>query len=143
MGVPKSRKEVQAFMGFMNFYHHCIKDISKLATLLTDTTSEQFKDKNWQWSHLSKKAFEALKQRFTTVPVLRHYDPILPIIVEMDAGDFAIRVVRSQKEDRVQPVAFYSRKMIAIELNYDIHDKEMLAIGSSFKEWRRYLEGAE
>jgi hypothetical protein len=77
------------------------------------------------------------------VPVLWHYNPTLLIIVEMDASDFAMRAVLSQKEDRVQPVAFYARKMIAGELNYDIHDKEMLVIVSSFKEWRRYLEGAE
>jgi hypothetical protein len=76
-------------------------------------------------------------------PVLCHYDPTLPIIVEMDASHFAIGVVLSQKEARVQPVAFYSRKMTASELTYDIYDKEMLAIVSVFKEWRRYLEGAE
>jgi hypothetical protein len=52
-------------------------------------------------------------------------------------------VALSQKEDRLQPVAFYSWKMIATELNYDIHNKEMLAIVSSFKEWRRYLDGTE
>jgi hypothetical protein len=61
----------------------------------------------------------------------------------MDASDSAIGVVLLQKEDRVYPVAFYSRKMTATELNYDIHKKEMLAIISSFNEWRRYLEGAE
>ena len=140
---PKSQKEVQAFMGFANFYRRFIKDFSKLAKPLTDTTAEQFKGKNWRWSELCEKAFEALKQRFTTAPVLRHYDPTLPIIVETDASDFAIGAVLLQKEDRVQPVAFYSRKMTATELNYDIHDKEMLAIVSAFKEWRRYLEGAE
>jgi hypothetical protein len=61
----------------------------------------------------------------------------------MDTSNCTIEVVLSQKEDRGQLVAFYSRKMITIELNYDIHNKEMLAIVSSFKEWRRYLEGAE
>jgi hypothetical protein len=61
----------------------------------------------------------------------------------MDATDFAIGVGLSQKDDRDQPVAFYSRTMTATELNYDIHEKEMLAIVSSFKEWRRYLEGTE
>jgi hypothetical protein len=74
---------------------------------------------------------------------MSHYDSILPIIVETDASDFAMRAVLSQKDDRVQLLAFYSRKMIARELNYDIYDKEMLAIVSSFKEWRRYLDGAE
>jgi hypothetical protein len=64
-------------------------------------------------------------------------------MVEMDASDFAIGAGLSQKEDRVQLVAFYSRKLIATELNYDIHDKEKLVIVSPFKEWRRYLEGTE
>jgi hypothetical protein len=130
-------------MGFVNFYCRFIKDISKLAKVLTDTTSEQLKGKNWRWSDLCEKVFEALKQRFTTAPVLQHYDPLLPIIVEIDASDFAIGDVLSQKEYRVQPIAFYSRKMIATELNYNIYDEEILAIGSSFKEWRRYLEGAK
>jgi hypothetical protein len=76
-------------------------------------------------------------------PVLHHYDPILLIIVEVDASDFAIRMILLQKEDRVQPVAFYSRKMTSIDLNYDIHNKEMLVIVSPFKERRIYLEGAE
>jgi hypothetical protein len=64
-------------------------------------------------------------------------------MVETDGSHFAIGAVLSQKEDRVQLVAFYSKKMIATEFNYDIYDKEMLAIVSSFKEWRRYLEGTE
>jgi hypothetical protein len=84
-----------------------------------------------------------LKQRFTTAPVLRHYDPRLPITVEPDVSDFAIGVVQSQIEDRVQLVAFYCKKMTATELNYDIHNKEISAMFSSFKESRRYLEDAE
>jgi hypothetical protein len=52
-------------------------------------------------------------------------------------------VVLSQQENRVQPVAFYSRTITATEYNYDIYDKEMSAIVPAFKEWRRYLEGAE
>jgi hypothetical protein len=59
------------------------------------------------------------------VIVLWHYDPILPIIVETDASDFAIGAVLSQKEDRVQPVALYSRKMTPTELNYDIYNQEI------------------
>jgi hypothetical protein len=87
--------------------------------------------------------FDGLNQRFTTALVLQYYDPTLSNIVETDASDFAIGAVLSQKDDRLQPVAFYSKKMIITELNYDIHNKEMLAIVSAFKEWRRYLEGAE
>jgi hypothetical protein len=71
------------------------------------------------------------------------HNPTLSLIVELDASDFAIGAVLLQKEDRVQLVAFYSSKIMAKELKYDIHDKEMLAIVSSFKESRRFLEGAE
>jgi hypothetical protein len=77
------------------------------------------------------------------VPVLHHYDPTLPIIVGTDASDFIIGVVLSHEENRVQLVALCSRTMTTTELNYDIHDKAMLAIVSAINEWRQYLEGGE
>jgi hypothetical protein len=73
-------------------------------------------------------------QRFTIVPILLHYDLRLPSIIEKNVSDFAIGTVLSQKEESVQPVAFYFRKMIAIELNYNIYIKEILVIISVFKE---------
>ena len=66
---------------------------------------------------------------FTEAPILRHFDPNEEIIVETDASDFAISAVLSQKfEGRLHPVDFMSRKMNEHEINYDIHNKEMLAI---------------
>jgi hypothetical protein len=88
-------------------------------------------------------AFEVLKYWSITAPVLWYYDLTLPIIVETDTSDFVIGAVLSQIEDRVQSVTFYCRKMTATALNYHIHDKEILAIVSTFKEWTRYVEGAE
>ena len=43
----------------------------------------------------------------------------------------------------MHPVAFHSRKFLPAEINYEIHDKELLAIVDAFKHWRRYCEGAE
>jgi hypothetical protein len=65
---------------------------------------------------------------------LFYYDPILQVIVETDITDVAIGAILFQKEERVQPVAIYSRNIIATELNYVIYDKEMLAIVSTFQE---------
>jgi hypothetical protein len=110
-------------MGLANFYTGFIMACSKGAKPLTDTISEQFKDKNWPWSDLNKKACVALKQRFTMSQVLRDYNPILPIIVELNGSDSAIGAVLLQKEDRVRPVAFYSRRMTSTELNYIIYNK--------------------
>jgi hypothetical protein len=65
------------------------------------------------------------------------------VIVETDASDFALGAVLSQRdgENRLHPVAFHSRKFAPAEINYKIHDKELLAIVDAFKHWRRYLEG--
>jgi hypothetical protein len=89
-------------------------------------------------------AFDELKRRFTTAPILGHFDPRKVCVVETDASDFALGAVLSQKGDngRLYPVAFHSRKFTPAEINYEIYDKELLAIVNCFKVWRRYLEGA-
>ncbi|PRP74157.1 putative gag/polymerase/env polyprotein, partial [Planoprotostelium fungivorum] len=71
--------------------------------------------------------------------VCRHFDLSLPIVLETDASDFAISGVLSQRhKDGVHPVGFMSRKMQPAELNYDTHDKELLAIIESLKGWQHY-----
>ena len=66
------------------------------------------------------------------------------MIVGTDASDFALGAVLSQrdKEGHLHPVAFHSRKFQPAEINYEIHDKELLAIVDAFKHWRRYCQGA-
>jgi len=66
------------------------------------------------------------------------------VIIESDASDFAIGAVLSQRDEkgRLHPVAFHSRKFQLVEINYEIHDKELRAIVDAFKHWRRYCEGA-
>jgi hypothetical protein len=73
--------------------------------------------------------FQALKHRFTTEPILRHYQPRLETKLETDASYFAIGAVFFQNHDGVWcPVAYISRPLNAAKRNYDVHDKEMLAI---------------
>ena len=64
--------------------------------------------------------------------------------METDASDFTLGAILSQRdhENRLHPVAFHSRKFSPAEINYEIHDKELLAIVDSFKHWRRYCKGA-
>lgn len=73
---------------------------------------------------------------FIEAPVLGIYNPKLPITVETDASDYAIGATLSQPDEqgRLHPIAYYSRKMSPPERNYDIHDKELLAIVTAFKE---------
>ena len=138
--APDSVKGVQSFLGFANFYRRFIEGYSKLTRPLTDLTK---KSEKFLSSDECGRAFEELKQSFTSAPILRHYDPELPCIIECDASDFAIGAVLSQEfEGRLHPVALHSRKMNKHEINYEIRDKELLAITAAFKEWHRYLVGA-
>jgi len=91
-----------------------------------------------------KEAFEELKTRFKTVPILSHFDRGRRTVVETDASDFVLGCVLSQYQGRrLHPVAFHSQRLNSAETNYQIHDKELLAIMEAFKEWKRYLWGQE
>ncbi|KAG5716582.1 hypothetical protein E4T56_gene16161 [Termitomyces sp. T112] len=103
-------------------------------------------DTAWQWEPPQQAAFDALKQSVTSKPVLLFPDDDSPFHVEADSSDFATGAVLSQqsKEDgKWHPVAFYSKSLNAVEQNYIIHDKKMLAIIWSFEEWQHFLEGAQ
>ncbi|KAG5717483.1 hypothetical protein E4T56_gene4852 [Termitomyces sp. T112] len=102
------------------------------------------KDAAWWWESLQQMAFGALKQAVTSKPVLLFPDDGSPFHVEADSSDFATGEVLSQqsKDDgKWHPVAFYSKRLNAVEQNYKIHDKEMLSIIWSFEEWWCFLEG--
>jgi hypothetical protein len=136
---PKSVKEVQSFLGFANFYRRFIENFSKICKPLTSATAGG--KTSVTWTPECESAFTELKAMFTSAPILAHFDSTLPTVLETDASDFAVGAVLSQLHGkRLHPVAFHSRKMDKAEINYDIHDKEMLAIVAAFKEWSRYLE---
>jgi hypothetical protein len=141
--TPTSLTEVQAFLGFANFYRRFIKDYSRIARPLTELTKMEA-GRKWAWNEHAEDTFRELKKRFTTAPVLAHFDAQRPIVIETDASDFAIGAILSQRdgENRLHPVAFHSRKFQPAEINYEIHDKELLAIVDTFKHWQRYCEGA-
>ena len=78
---------------------------------------------------------------FATAPILKHFHPEIAVTVETDASDFALgRILSERYDQRLHPVEFHSPKFTPAEINYDIHDKELLAIVDCFKMWRRYLE---
>ena len=86
-----------------------------------------------------------MKKRFTTEPVLVTSDLDKKMRVEADASDFAIGGVLSMKckDKRWRPVAYISKSLNEAERNYEIHDKEMLAIIRCLEAWRHFLEGAK
>jgi hypothetical protein len=84
-----------------------------------------------------EKRFVDLKKRFTTAPIPTHDSPECQCIVETDTSDVALGAVISQKssDDKVHPIAYHSRKFSPVEINYEIHHRELLAVVDSFQIW--------
>lgn len=145
--VPHSVKDVQSFLGFANFYRRFIAGYSAIAAPLTNLTKGDPKDKQFPFAPGSREleAFETLKSSFMTAPVLQHFDPDKETWVETDASDYVVAAVLSQKDTQgiLRPVAFLSRKMSPQECNYEIYDKELLAIVRAFEEWEPELAGVD
>ncbi|MBW0565738.1 hypothetical protein O181_105453 [Austropuccinia psidii MF-1] len=113
----KNIKALQSFLGFANFYHCFIKNYSKKLLL-----SLPFSKKTLLLSSMRKLLLS------------------LPTIVETDASDYALCAVLSQvKDSGKHPIAFDSCKLLPAELNYEIHDKELLGIVWALKRWRAFL----
>jgi hypothetical protein len=138
---PSNLKDVQGFLGFANFYRRFIRGFSRLVRPLVALTH---KGAIFKWSPACEQAFQNLKVAFTSAPILRHFDPSREVFIETDASDFVSSGILSQKDDAgiLHPVAFMSRKHSEAECNYEIYDKELLAIIRCFEDWRPELEGA-
>ena len=142
--TPWNKKEVQSFVGFINFYQRFIKDFSHHTPALFDLTK---KDVRWKWEESEQVAFNKLKELITSAPVLIFPDDSHPYHVEPDSSDTATGAVLSQQTSlenggKWHPIAFFfSKSLSPIEWNYEIHNKEMLEIICMLEEWWHYLEG--
>ncbi|KAI0998887.1 hypothetical protein K3495_g9308 [Podosphaera aphanis] len=122
--IPQNAKEISRFMGFINFYRRFIGKFGSIIMPLTDLMK---KDAPFQWGE-------------------RHAPTLWdkPARLEIDASDRGTGGVLLQPdaEENWKPVAFFSRKMSPAEANYEIYDKELLAIVQAFEDWRPELEGS-
>jgi len=133
---PESHKvkDIQSFLGFTNFYHRFIHGYSNIVIPLTHLTR---KNSLWKFDSKCCAAFKKLKEEFTHAPVLTHWVPDAKIVVETDALDYALAAILSAytPDGELHPIAFHSHSFNPMELNYDTHDKELLAIFKAFKHW--------
>jgi hypothetical protein len=136
---PTTVRGIQSFLGFCNFYRRFIREYGVIARPLVRLTKTgtpfSFTKECWE-------AFEELKERLITSPILHHYNPELQSKIETDASDGVIAGVFSQlhPDGEWYPVAYFSKTMAPAECNYGIHDKEMLAVVRSLDQWRPELQ---
>ncbi|KAI2646312.1 Transposon Tf2-6 polyprotein [Labeo rohita] len=141
---PKTLKELQRFLGFSNFYRRFIRNFSTVAAPLSSMIKQG--NNRLTWSPSAIQAYDELRQKFTTAPILHHPDPNLPFLVEVDASSTGVGAVLSQRlgqPPKTFPCAFFSHKLSSAERNYDVGNRKLLAIKLALKEWRHWLEGAK
>ena len=131
--VPKNVKELQSFLGFVNFYRQFIPNLAELTLPLTPLTGKRL----WEWLDSQQSGFESIVSAVLSDRVLAMPDNSLPYRVETDASDFAISAVLSQDFDGVRClIAFISKSFTDTERNYSTYDKELFAIVFAFEQWR-------
>ena len=132
--VPKSVKDIQKFLGLANYYRRFIEGFANVARPLHELTR---KNQKWEWGLRQEKLFEALKKRFTIGPILVALNLDKKMRMEVDASDYATgRVLSMECEDsKWKPVAFLSNSLNEIERNYEIYNKEILAVIRGLENW--------
>jgi hypothetical protein len=140
--APTSVKGVRSFLGFANFYRRFIQGFSEIVRPLTELTQ---KDRAWLWSTEAQEAFDRLKQIFVTEPTLAQFDFDKETRIETDSSGWCVggTLLQANSEGLFVPCAFFSKKLLPAEANYEIYDKEMLAIIRCLEEWDAELRGVK
>jgi hypothetical protein len=136
---PASVKGIRSFLGFANFYRKFIPNFSNVVAPLNLLTR---KDQPWLWTPLQQCAFESLKTTFSSAPVLSIPDTTRPFSIMTDASLLAAGAILLQEDTNMDlhPCAYFSKTFIAAERNYDIYDRELLAVILALTEWKQYLQ---
>ena len=136
--TPPSKKELQSFLGLVNYYRRVIKNCSKITKPLTELT----KNVPFIWTDKTEAAFQGLKTAVTSARTLRQFDRSPPISIATHASKYAIGGIMEQDfSDQRHPVALVSRTLNQSEQNYAAHDQELLGIHGTIQMWRCYLHG--
>ena len=139
--TPRKVKDVQSFIGLAGYYRKFIENFSQIAKPLTKLTK---KTEIFEWKNEQQIAFENLKEKLMTAPVLKYPDFNEEFNVTTDASDYAIGAVLSQGPvGKDRPIAYASRVLSRAEQNYNTTEKELLAIVWAVKHFRPYIYGTK
>jgi hypothetical protein len=139
--TPKNVKDVRAFLGLASFYRRLVKDFAEVAKPLTQLTR---KNQQFVWGKDQQQAFEEMKHRLTTTPVLAYPNFELSFILTTDASKIAVAAILSQVQGGIErPVSYASRQMNKLEQAYSSAEAEMLALVWATKFFRCYTFGKQ
>jgi hypothetical protein len=138
---PRNLKAVRRFLGMVGFYASFVKDFSQIAEPLHALKRKKAK---FVWGESQREAFEELKRRISTPPVLQIPDFGKEFVLVTDSSDVAISAVLNQRQgENLAPIAFASRLLNVAERKYSTYEKECLAVVWGCERFRVYLEHKE
>ncbi|CAA0838473.1 Uncharacterized mitochondrial protein AtMg00860, partial [Striga hermonthica] len=138
---PASVREVRSFLGHAGFYRRFIKDFSKIASPLCRLLQ---KDVEFKVDEECKAAFDTLKERLTTSPIIQSPKWDLPFEIMCDASDHAVGAVLGQRVNKAAHVIYYaSRTLNPAQENYTTTEKELLAVVFALEKFRSYIIGTK
>lgn len=137
--VPKNPKDVKSFLGLAGYYRRFIENFSKITKPLTSLLK---KDACFHWSQEQQEAFNLLKDKLTSAPLLQYPNFEIPFVLTTDASNYAVSAILSQGDiGKDKPIAYASRTLNKQEGNYSTTEKELLAIIFGVNNFRPYLYG--
>ena len=137
--MPKSKKELRAFLGLAGFFRKFLKDFSIKSAPLTDLLKDET---TWQWQEKQGSSFNILKQGLTRAPVLAYPDYSKPFKLYCDASGIGVGATLCQELDgKLHPIAYASRKLDSTQQKWGITDKEMYSIAWGLKHFRSLIMG--
>jgi hypothetical protein len=140
--VPTKRKEVQRFMGFVNYYRRFIPYIATIAKPLYKLTK---KDADFDWDEEHQKAFEQIREKLCSTEVMALPDFTRKFRLTTDASATGLGAVLEQVDDngKARPIAYASKVLKDAETRYSATELELYAIAWAMKYFNQYLEGRE
>ncbi|GJZ68630.1 putative reverse transcriptase domain-containing protein [Tanacetum coccineum] len=134
---PKSATEIRQFLGLAGYYRRFIEGFSKIAKPMTKLTQKKIK---FEWSDKAEAAFQLIKQKLCSAPILALPEGSEDFIAYCDASIKGLGAVLMQRE---KVIAYASRQLKIHEKNYTTHDLELGAVVFALKIWRHYLYGTK
>ncbi|KAL4297029.1 hypothetical protein GQ457_12G014460 [Hibiscus cannabinus] len=138
---PTTVKGIRSFLGHAGFYRRFIEDFSKITKPLCSLLE---KGRQFEFNEDCTKAFNLLKQKLVSAPIVETPDWTLPFELMCDASDYAVGAVLGQRKGRIfHPIYYASKTLNDAQVNYTTTEKELLAVIFAFEKFRSYLIGAK